>query len=85
MMPEVMEMFLQYVWPGNIRELSHTIERLVVLNTGGLIRAEDLPPDMFVIRENNGTHSDRKDPAVSRVLPPQTTRFFVIPIIPFQN
>ena len=36
--PEVIEMFLQYSWPGNIRQLSNTIERAVILENGRVIR-----------------------------------------------
>jgi transcriptional regulator with PAS, ATPase and Fis domain len=31
-------------WPGNIRELEHTIERAVLLGKGTMIGLEDLPP-----------------------------------------
>ncbi|UFJ43343.1 sigma 54-interacting transcriptional regulator [Brevibacillus humidisoli] len=39
----VMQALLQYDWPGNIRELRNTIERLVVFATDGIIKEEDLP------------------------------------------
>jgi PAS domain S-box-containing protein len=39
----VMQGLLQYDWPGNIRELRNTIERLVVFSTDGYIKEEDLP------------------------------------------
>jgi DNA-binding NtrC family response regulator len=32
----------QYHWPGNIRELAHTIERAVILNKNGTLNPEDL-------------------------------------------
>src|SRR5690606_27146534 len=32
-----------YPWPGNVRELTSLVERLAVLNPGGLVRLEDLP------------------------------------------
>ncbi|MCD9030437.1 sigma-54 dependent transcriptional regulator [Luteimonas sp. Y-2-2-4F] len=32
-----------YAWPGNVRELSNLVERLAVLNPGGLVRTADLP------------------------------------------
>ena len=32
-----------YGWPGNVRELSNLVERLAVLNPGGLVRVQDLP------------------------------------------
>lgn len=33
---------LNYSWPGNVRELANIIERAVVLNTSGLITADDI-------------------------------------------
>ncbi|MFQ5352505.1 MAG: sigma-54-dependent transcriptional regulator [Candidatus Binatia bacterium] len=33
---------LQYSWPGNIRELSHTIERALIMHSGPTLSAEDL-------------------------------------------
>lgn len=32
-----------YAWPGNVRELANAIERAVVMSTGNVIFAEDLP------------------------------------------
>jgi two-component system, NtrC family, response regulator HydG len=33
----------QYHWPGNIRELRHVIERLVIMSEGGALHLDDLP------------------------------------------
>ncbi len=33
----------EYHWPGNIRELEHTIERTVILSSGKFIHPEELP------------------------------------------
>ncbi len=41
--PEAVSVLEQYHWPGNIRELINMIERTVLLNTSGEIRAADLP------------------------------------------
>jgi DNA-binding NtrC family response regulator len=35
------EKLLQYTWPGNIRELQHTIERVVILSEGQVVKPED--------------------------------------------
>ncbi len=43
----VEETFLHYRWPGNIRELENTIERLVVLHHGKTVTTEELP-DKFL-------------------------------------
>jgi DNA-binding NtrC family response regulator len=32
---------LRYLWPGNIRELQHTIEKAVILSEGNILKAED--------------------------------------------
>jgi transcriptional regulator with PAS, ATPase and Fis domain len=37
---EIME---KYSWPGNVREVENLVERLVVLNEVGTVRATDLP------------------------------------------
>jgi two-component system response regulator AtoC len=36
--PEVIEMFRQYAWPGNIRQLSNTIERAILMEDQMVIR-----------------------------------------------
>jgi transcriptional regulator with PAS, ATPase and Fis domain len=40
--PEVLEKFRQYPWPGNIRQLSNTIERAILMEDGVLIRPESI-------------------------------------------
>jgi two-component system response regulator PilR (NtrC family) len=44
LMPEALDLLLEYDWPGNVRELENAIERAVVLTTGPTI-GEDLVPD----------------------------------------
>lgn len=41
--PEAIERLLKYSWPGNIRELQNTIERLVLLLENEKISEDDLP------------------------------------------
>ena len=41
--PEVMDAFFRYSWDGNVRELQHAVERMVVLSPQSLIGAESLP------------------------------------------
>lgn len=40
---EALDVLAGYAWPGNVRELSNLVERLAVLNPGGLVRVQDLP------------------------------------------
>jgi DNA-binding NtrC family response regulator len=40
--PDAMQALLSYEWPGNIRELEHTIERATLLSHGDRVDAPDL-------------------------------------------
>ena len=44
---EVLELLLQYPWPGNIRELRNVIRRAVLLTPGKTIQAKVLPPEII--------------------------------------
>ncbi len=44
--PEVFEMLEAYAFPGNVRELSHIIERATLLAREGVITGGDLPPEV---------------------------------------
>ncbi|HWP58361.1 MAG TPA: sigma-54 dependent transcriptional regulator [Candidatus Acidoferrales bacterium] len=47
----VMTLLMDYAWPGNIRELQNVLERAIVLTTGKVIEAVDLP-DLAEERES---------------------------------
>lgn len=36
----------EYDWPGNVRELENLIERMVILSDDGVIRVQNLPPNI---------------------------------------
>jgi two-component system nitrogen regulation response regulator NtrX len=44
--PPALEAMQRYRWRGNIRELRNTVERLMIMTAGDVVRAEDLPPDI---------------------------------------
>jgi two-component system response regulator HydG len=45
--PEVMELFLQYPWPGNIRELENVLEHAALCSRGSVIDVEALPRSLL--------------------------------------
>jgi DNA-binding NtrC family response regulator len=45
--PEVMEAFMSYPWPGNIRELENLLERGYILETASMITPESLPMELL--------------------------------------
>jgi DNA-binding NtrC family response regulator len=44
--PDAHAALLAYDWPGNMRELTHTVRRLIVHGEGGAVRLDDLPPEL---------------------------------------
>ncbi|MEK6580192.1 MAG: helix-turn-helix domain-containing protein, partial [Bdellovibrionota bacterium] len=62
--PRVIDVFSQYDWPGNIRELQNTIERLKILAENNEINLEDVP---FSIR-NPKSRTEQSDFSVDMPL-----------------
>jgi len=48
---EVMKIFLNYDWPGNVRQLKNVIERAVVLAKKSSISIRDLPEEFLHYRK----------------------------------
>ena len=45
--PEVRGILAGYRWPGNVRELENVVERMVILNDGGVLGLKDLPERIY--------------------------------------
>lgn len=44
---EAMDFFLKYNWPGNIRELQNTVERLIIMSPAEVIGVDELPDNIL--------------------------------------
>ncbi|MGA1845808.1 sigma-54-dependent transcriptional regulator [Deferribacter abyssi] len=40
---DLMELFIEYDWPGNVRQLKNTVERMVVLSESDKLTVDDVP------------------------------------------
>jgi NtrC-family two-component system response regulator AlgB len=50
--PEILKVFREYPWPGNIRELHNILERLIVLSSHRGVQVEDLPEALLKKKES---------------------------------
>jgi len=57
--PEAMEALLAYRWPGNIRELENTIERACIVAREGVVRRDNLPPEVTTAAGPQGADQSR--------------------------
>ena len=46
----VMEIFRNYDWPGNIRQLRNCIRTMVVISEGTVLDVHDIPPEIHLVR-----------------------------------
>lgn len=53
--PEVLRIFQNYAWPGNLRELSNVIKRATLLTQGDTIQKEALPMELSTTDFNKTT------------------------------
>jgi DNA-binding NtrC family response regulator len=51
----VLKGFMQYPWPGNIRELANVMERAYILETSSVLTAQSFPPDMAAPESSGAT------------------------------
>ena len=57
--PDLRSFLYHYDWPGNIRELSNLVERLVLLTKDPIITIDDLPPDYkSIILSTSSSHPE---------------------------
>lgn len=51
--PEVVTIFQNYSWPGNLRELQNCVKRATLLSRGDFIESEVLPAEFFQIQKQS--------------------------------
>ena len=63
---DVLNVFMQYPWPGNIRELEHAIEHAFVLCHENVISMDHIPSEIKELREpaNRTIRSDKSNEAL---------------------
>ena len=50
---DVKDIFKQYHWPGNLRELQNVIKRAVLLTSGDMVEKAALPKEVYKSKESN--------------------------------
>lgn len=55
----VLELLLEYPWPGNIRELENIIERAIVMGEGNILTLNDFPENIITYTESPNTTYDQ--------------------------
>jgi len=58
--PEAARAFLEYPWPGNIRELRNVLERVILLEDCRLIGLENLPAEIVARRPGSANSEPRQ-------------------------
>ena len=58
--PNAMGQLIRHKWPGNIREVKNTVEKLIVFVEGGKIRPEDVS-SVLNLRNNRRSKSIMKE------------------------
>jgi len=55
----VLTIFQNYQWPGNLRELSNVIKRATLLTKSEIIDVNVLPSELIAVKENNASLSNK--------------------------
>lgn len=53
--PEIIQIMESYQWPGNIRELQHVIERMVIMSDKELLQPHHLPSNVYDQQSDDGS------------------------------
>ncbi len=56
----VMQIFSAVSWPGNLRQLEHVLERMMLLTDGQSFREKDIPADVRLEMDTSGAYDSSK-------------------------
>ncbi|MEO8255353.1 MAG: sigma-54 dependent transcriptional regulator [Flavobacterium sp.] len=56
--PEVVTIFQNYNWPGNLRELQNCVKRATLLTQGDFIKSDVLPAEFFQIQKQQSSNGN---------------------------
>lgn len=59
----VFEVFEAYAWPGNIRELRNTVERMAILGRGDLIETSSVPVELLIAKGGRSNLREARETA----------------------
>jgi DNA-binding NtrC family response regulator len=67
---DIMETLIRYEWPGNVRQLEHTVQQMVAMNSGQWISQADLPSTVLNVAherqfENRTSPTSSPSPSAS--------------------
>lgn len=62
---DVLDMFMNYSWPGNLREFRNVVRRAVLLTPEGMINSKVLPWEITQAHGMNGFHKNANDAAAA--------------------
>jgi two-component system response regulator HydG len=66
---EVTDLFMDYPWPGNVREFRNVVRRAVLLTTGKTIQAKVLPPEIIHSNRIISTAATINEPVATAIEP----------------
>jgi two-component system, NtrC family, response regulator HydG len=58
---DVQAIFMHHPWPGNVRQLAHTLEHAFILCTQSIVTVDHLPPDFREVADSGEISSLRQD------------------------
>jgi two-component system response regulator HydG len=67
--PEVMQIFLDYPWPGNLREFRNVIRRAALLTSSGLINSRVLPTEIVDSNDFTQSYTSSSQPQETHMAP----------------